>query len=172
MKDDWHIYLYASNYGDPTCRGDCPVFYVEVSVHKNDQYLSLENYIKNDFKSETGGTGDFLDVKLEDTALINGLSFIKVTGFPGSNFYSLYAMHNKRVYLISVGAGVNGMQDEITSNEVIKNLLIFNQILSTFKFTDQNITPVACTEEAKICPDGSAVGRTGPKCEFAPCPGE
>ena len=29
---------------------------------------------------------------------------------------------------------------------------------------------VACTEEAKICPDGSAVGRTGPNCEFAPCP--
>jgi heat shock protein HslJ len=32
--------------------------------------------------------------------------------------------------------------------------------------------PVACTMEAKICPDGSAVGRTGPNCEFAPCPGE
>ncbi len=31
-------------------------------------------------------------------------------------------------------------------------------------------TPVACTKEAKICPDGSAVGRTGPNCEFAPCP--
>lgn len=31
---------------------------------------------------------------------------------------------------------------------------------------------VACTEEAKICPDGSAVGRTGPNCEFAPCPGD
>ncbi len=30
--------------------------------------------------------------------------------------------------------------------------------------------PVACTEEAKICPDGSAVGRQGPNCEFAPCP--
>jgi hypothetical protein len=28
----------------------------------------------------------------------------------------------------------------------------------------------ACTLEAKICPDGSAVGRTGPKCEFAECP--
>jgi hypothetical protein len=28
----------------------------------------------------------------------------------------------------------------------------------------------ACTEEAKLCPDGSAVGRTGPNCEFAPCP--
>jgi len=30
---------------------------------------------------------------------------------------------------------------------------------------------VACTMEAKLCPDGSAVGRTGPNCEFAPCPG-
>src|SRR6185436_19079738 len=30
--------------------------------------------------------------------------------------------------------------------------------------------PVACTMEAKICPDGSAVGRTGPNCEFAACP--
>lgn len=28
----------------------------------------------------------------------------------------------------------------------------------------------ACTKEAKLCPDGSAVGRTGPDCEFAPCP--
>lgn len=30
--------------------------------------------------------------------------------------------------------------------------------------------PVACTLEARICPDGSYVGRTGPNCEFAECP--
>ncbi|MDO8470010.1 MAG: hypothetical protein Q7S84_03275 [bacterium] len=29
---------------------------------------------------------------------------------------------------------------------------------------------VACTQEAKICPDGSTVGRTGLKCEFTACP--
>ncbi|MFV8755282.1 hypothetical protein ACNOYE_32430 [Nannocystaceae bacterium ST9] len=28
----------------------------------------------------------------------------------------------------------------------------------------------ACTRDAKICPDGSAVGRGGPDCEFAACP--
>ncbi len=28
----------------------------------------------------------------------------------------------------------------------------------------------ACTMEARVCPDGSAVGRTGPNCAFAPCP--
>jgi len=30
----------------------------------------------------------------------------------------------------------------------------------------------ACTMAAKLCPDGSYVGRIGPNCEFAPCPGE
>lgn len=30
--------------------------------------------------------------------------------------------------------------------------------------------PVFCTADAKLCPDGSYVGRTGPKCEFAKCP--
>lgn len=29
---------------------------------------------------------------------------------------------------------------------------------------------VVCTMEAKLCPDGSYVGRTGPNCEFAMCP--
>lgn len=28
---------------------------------------------------------------------------------------------------------------------------------------------VFCTKDAKICPDGSSVGRTAPDCEFAPC---
>jgi len=36
------------------------------------------------------------------------------------------------------------------------------------------LTPVPtnkiCTTEARICPDGTTVGRTGPNCEFAPCP--
>lgn len=32
------------------------------------------------------------------------------------------------------------------------------------------LAPIACTEEAKLCPDGSYVGRTGPQCQFSPCP--
>lgn len=30
--------------------------------------------------------------------------------------------------------------------------------------------PVACTMDAKMCPDGSYVGRIGPNCDFAACP--
>lgn len=36
--------------------------------------------------------------------------------------------------------------------------------------SQSNDPQVACTMEAKLCPDGSSVARTGPKCEFAPCP--
>ena len=32
--------------------------------------------------------------------------------------------------------------------------------------------PAACTQEAKLCPDGSAVGRSGPNCEFDSCPNQ
>ena len=31
---------------------------------------------------------------------------------------------------------------------------------------------VYCTQDAQECPDGSFVGRIGPRCEFAPCPGQ
>ncbi|MCX6740308.1 MAG: hypothetical protein NTZ49_03710 [Candidatus Parcubacteria bacterium] len=37
--------------------------------------------------------------------------------------------------------------------------------------SDTEPEPIACTQEAKICPDGSAVSRSGQNCEFAPCPG-
>ncbi|MDO8408408.1 MAG: hypothetical protein Q7S95_04275 [bacterium] len=30
--------------------------------------------------------------------------------------------------------------------------------------------PIACPLDAKVCPDGSAVGRSGPSCEFTSCP--
>lgn len=36
----------------------------------------------------------------------------------------------------------------------------------------QEVLPPVCTMDAKLCPDGSSVSRTGPDCAFAPCPGE
>lgn len=52
-----------------------------------------------------------------------------------------------------------------TLTEVMQALVRKDQPAAPF-----NPEPVACTLEAKICPDGSAVGRQGPSCEFAPCP--
>jgi hypothetical protein len=38
------------------------------------------------------------------------------------------------------------------------------------KFMTPKAVQTACTQEAKLCPDGSSVGRVGPNCEFAACP--
>ena len=56
-----------------------------------------------------------------------------------------------------------------------KNLviLIIIAVLATIMYLISGYSQtktVACTQEAKICSDGSAVGRAGPNCEFAPCP--
>ncbi len=37
-------------------------------------------------------------------------------------------------------------------------------------YGEQNEEGAVCTMEAKLCPDGSYVGRSGPRCEFATCP--
>ena len=46
-------------------------------------------------------------------------------------------------------------------------------VVSLLVFKNKTIAPVqnaACTLEAKVCPDGTSVGRVGPSCEFAECP--
>jgi len=35
---------------------------------------------------------------------------------------------------------------------------------------EQEKSEVFCTQDVKICPDGSFIGRTGPNCEFTSCP--
>ena len=49
-------------------------------------------------------------------------------------------------------------------------LLVIIAGVAFMEYKGQEAPAVACTMEAKICPDGSAVGRTGPMCEFAACP--
>lgn len=49
-------------------------------------------------------------------------------------------------------------------------LIIGGASAGYFLILNKQPQQTACTMEAKICPDGSSVGRTGPKCEFSPCP--
>jgi hypothetical protein len=43
-------------------------------------------------------------------------------------------------------------------------------VTDSLTVTEDEGGPYACHADAKICPDGSAVGRQGPNCEFAACP--
>ena len=118
----------------------------------------------------------------------------------GYRMIGIVKLKNSNTLLIWLG--------QIGDENILMNT--FNQILSTFKFIDNNPTPTCiprpacldatpqclmpesenmcppsarqsppspkptgqtvCTQDAKLCPDGSYVGRTGPNCEFAKCP--
>ncbi|MEK7649650.1 MAG: thioredoxin family protein [Patescibacteria group bacterium] len=41
-----------------------------------------------------------------------------------------------------------------------------------YYFAGSALEQAQCPADAKLCSDGSAVGRTGPNCEFAACPGD
>lgn len=60
-------------------------------------------------------------------------------------------------------------------NTIYIVLAIIVIIVAIAVIKNQNVASpnnsVACTQEAKLCPDGSAVGRVGPMCEFSACPG-
>jgi len=48
-------------------------------------------------------------------------------------------------------------------------LLLVGIVYFIFGTVNKN-EQIACTMEAELCSDGSAVGRSGPNCEFAECP--
>lgn len=53
---------------------------------------------------------------------------------------------------------------------IVLGVLSLGIVTSTYAQEDPQDEPAFCTMEARQCPDGSYVGRVGPRCEFAPCP--
>ena len=77
-----------------------------------------------------------------------------------ASYYIAIWKNNDNIHVLKVFAINNVLTDNKISFEQMVKSYIFNNLPNE----------TACTMDAKICPDGSAVGRSGPKCEFAPCP--
>lgn len=75
--------------------------------------------------------------------------------------FFLFGCAGRRVYTVSMNkSAIIGI-----GFAVCVLLAAVGFLLSGGRGTEES----GCTMEAKICPDGSAVGRSGPSCEFAPC---
>ena len=59
---------------------------------------------------------------------------------------------------------------KLTKNILLIVLVLIVAEVLVWKFFVLPEKKVACTQEAKVCPDGSYVSRILPKCDFAPCP--
>ncbi len=66
------------------------------------------------------------------------------------------------------------LMESFRKGDSLKPALVIFSILLILALGCTQQTPPAnstvCTQEAKICPDGSSVWRTGPDCAFTPCP--
>jgi hypothetical protein len=60
----------------------------------------------------------------------------------------------------------------INTKQILIILILMAALFGAGYFYNKKSPPErsVCTLEAKLCPDGSYVGRSGPKCEFSPCP--
>ena len=80
------------------------------------------------------------------------------------------------VVVLVIAAGIGGyiyLQSQTSDYDETIPLSYTHEDKGTTRTTKPTIPPpqgMACTQEAKQCPDGSYVGRTGPNCEFAACP--
>lgn len=70
-------------------------------------------------------------------------------------------MNTKNIYIISALIFVLGF---------VAGGIFFSGLPSLAPDSPGNGGQIACPQDAKLCPDGSAVGRIGPNCEFAECP--
>jgi len=117
----------------------------------------------------SSNTGDILDQPFQPVGSIKKIKNLENGGsiFEESpispkeaNYYIAIWKNNTNIHVLKMFA----MKDILN-----KSKTSFEQMAISYTFTS-SLNQVACTMEAKICPDGSAVGRSGPKCEFAPCP--
>ncbi len=53
---------------------------------------------------------------------------------------------------------------------IVLTVLVALALVATQVYNQASGAGAACTQEARVCPDGSSVGRIPPRCEFAPCP--
>lgn len=105
--------------------------------------------------------------------ITDGPNPVTVAGLSGQTFTTSTVIACNTTMLDSQNGNVIVIQDCTQDPTGLGFLKLRDQILATIKVTPSTSpsSPIkACQMDAKICPDGSAVGRSGPNCEFLPCP--
>lgn len=112
------------------------------------------------------GVGEFhvgiIDRPIELTATVSGPALTKET-VNGKVVYFLPRTAGIEDTVQSAYVGLNGKTVLLSASGIRIDAL--RRIAGSIAVVQQ-----ACTQEAKVCPDGSSVGRTGLNCEFTECP--
>ena len=147
---------------------------LRVSVRENPTNMDLQAFVEKNRPipndrvsySYTKTTISGLEVLIETSEL--PCSGICKKGPVEEKGYAILIKVNKFVVYFAVSTYSQSKSPTMDENSL-------TQILSTFKLTPASPTggdqgQTVCTQDAKLCPDGSYVSRQPPSCEFAKCP--
>ncbi len=119
--------------------------------------LALESKVGDVVKQPFQPIGSIKKIEL----LKNGGSLFEVSPVNNNdpNYLIAIWVNEENVHVLKL-FGFVGKLEEIEET--------FKQMVDTYNFSNLNQT--ACTMDAKACPDGTYVSRSGPNCEFPSCP--
>ena len=108
---------------------------------------------------------------------LNGIPIFEL-GDPSLFTYMTFFLPQNKNYIYVLTLELSGAGNVSVEPPDSYFIETYKQMVKTFKFTPASPTggdpedQVVCTQDAKLCTDGvTYVGREGPNCEFAPCPG-
>lgn len=161
---------------------------ININVYSSNDpaYNFLGDYIKN----SPGNNHPNQSQTITDETLGN-INFKAVTMQANPSYLAYLTMHNSLYYQISFPNITSQSQMSTVERQTLATFKFIDQssvptptcrprpacldtnprcLIPETSDMCPPATKTACTMEAKLCPDGSSVGRTGPNCEFAPCP--
>jgi hypothetical protein len=150
---------------------------IQLYVYLNPENLSIEAYNQKYLNQSVAG----------DPVSIWAPTYSQVTNEKGVSAYydaehycvaicKIYVWQNPGKIFVLKSFPVEENQDSIyqkvfaTLTTKIQKPTSVTSIFPTQPLNPNPSEVVYCTADAKQCPDGSWVGRAGPKCEFTPCP--
>jgi hypothetical protein len=156
--------LYVKSATPDESEARIPLIAIGNKYKKSSGFVNLTQWVKSN-------TQLFQNLTKENEMTIENYKFLTFESDSGPSAYTIHYLidYKENIYdffVLIVGAH-EGEGKQLST--------YLPQILSTFNFlatpsTSPSATQKACTQEAKLCPDGSSVGRNGPNCEFTPCP--
>lgn len=159
-------YCLPSDYMDCYEHAQLSIFRMD-----NPKNLNSENFVNEYLQKTYPKVKSFTkkNVTIDNTPAIEVLDM--PTG-PTAEQTNFFVAKDKYVYNFQFIAFHSELSDVFY--DILPTIEIFSTITPTpHEIYDPPPTDEAffCTMDAKLCPDGSSVGRQGPNCEFAPCPG-
>lgn len=164
-SDDYLSFTYPSTYELDLASGSAMTWKTKLSNGDTlPQAISLTKSVSPFSEPQNTTNNPSFSIDDQEERIINGITIMEYTVHCGykCSFREDQFQLGPTYYQVKFDVSYPGFSDQV------------EQIIGSFEKVRPTPSPksegVMCTQEARQCPDGSYVSRTGPHCEFPACP--